>query len=438
MTTRLKSQLLARDAYPSWRRRVESAEISVRVVTPYFDAMLTRLLRNSSLAPSDLQVLTDLSPESGTLSYRRQLVATRTLIKNGIEVRSLPRVHAKVLICDGSAVTVGSQNFTTYARQSRETTTVPDLSLVDSAFLRTIDKWWAAAMVVEIEFIERLLQELDEAVKAADEANRVLVQQFDELLGAEQERLEEIEWRRSRPIHIDIGNALRSDRVAQGETHASLQYVDWYQSLAVFDEWSTLARWIVGTGPDARIVRLTPTLMYPILLNPSGRMGFARIAKTRITYVKTGGQWNSPGRFGSFAYRMSVDMPSTGLDDHNLRVSLTPGATIFGTGSIELRFRFVGDSATLTGSSVRGPDQLRFWTKQGLETRTIEELRQEITVPDMVDQVVHAAIKGGFTFDRLGRDDHNANRFFPRGLISVRLVEFDELPVLVASSEAID
>lgn len=397
--------------------------------------MLTRLLKNSILAPTDVQVLTDLSPESGTLSYRRQLVATRSLIQSGVEVRSLPRIHAKVLICDSDAVAVGSQNFTTYARRSRETTNVPDLSLVDSAFLRTIDEWWAAAMVVEIDFIEQLLRELDEAIKAADEANQVLTQRFEELLAAEQTRLEELERRRRRPIHVDIRNALGSERVAQGVTHASLQYVDWYQSLAVLNEWSTLARWIVGGGPDARVVKLTPTLFYPILLDPSGRMGFARVAKTRITYVRTNGRWTSPERFGSHAYQMSINMPEIGLDDHNVRVSLTPMVTTSRNASIDLRLRFVGDNATLAGSSIRGPDEIRAWRNGKIETQSMEDLRLEVIDPPVLEQVVHAALKGGFSYERLGIDNHNADKFFPRGLIAVRLVEFGTQPVLVASSE---
>jgi phosphatidylserine/phosphatidylglycerophosphate/cardiolipin synthase-like enzyme len=58
------------------------------------------------------------------------LIGVRALLRRGIEVRSLSRLHAKVLICDWRTATIGSQNFTSYGRGSHETTAVPtdDLS----------------------------------------------------------------------------------------------------------------------------------------------------------------------------------------------------------------------------------------------------------------------------------------------------------------------
>jgi hypothetical protein len=114
---------------------------SVRVYSPYLDDLVVRLLGNTELDAEDLSVVTDLSPESGTLTYRRQLLAIRRLLSQDVEVRSLPRLHAKVLLVDGKSVTVGSQNFTSYARKSKETTAVPALDMRESRLVDTLERW---------------------------------------------------------------------------------------------------------------------------------------------------------------------------------------------------------------------------------------------------------------------------------------------------------
>ena len=119
MTSGLDRTFLARDAYRTWKRSVQAAEKSVRVFTPYLDGMLVRLLGNAELSSEAISVVTDLSPTSGALDYRGQLLGIRALLTKGIGVWSLPRLHAKVLVCDDTRVTVGSQNFTSYARSSR-------------------------------------------------------------------------------------------------------------------------------------------------------------------------------------------------------------------------------------------------------------------------------------------------------------------------------
>ncbi|MEV5040760.1 hypothetical protein [Microbacterium sp. LMI1x-1-1.1] len=70
--------------YTSWKRSVQKAEKSVRVFTPYFDRTLDRLLGNAHLGSGDIAVVTDLSPASGALEYRGQLLAVRAILRRGI------------------------------------------------------------------------------------------------------------------------------------------------------------------------------------------------------------------------------------------------------------------------------------------------------------------------------------------------------------------
>ena len=217
MSTEIDGVFLARDAYDIWKRRVRRASTTVRVFTPYFDPMLDRLLGNAVVKVDSISVVTDLSPESGALDYRRQLIGARALLRRGIELRSLPRLHAKVLLCDAKLITVGSQNFTSYARHSKETTSAPTEDVADSAFLTTLDEWYSAATAVSLEFVELLLAQLDQPVRELQAAQQVLISAFEErwtayleLLEQERLRLEAAARRRFHREPVGLGLSSRS------------------------------------------------------------------------------------------------------------------------------------------------------------------------------------------------------------------------------------
>jgi hypothetical protein len=171
-------EFLAADIYPKWKRRVARATESVRIYSPYLDRLAVDLLGNAALGPGSVAVVTDLSPESGPFGYRSQLLAIRRLISSGIEVRSLPRLHAKVLLIDGQQVTLGSQNFTGYARKSRETSVAADADLSASTLVRTLNEWFDNAGPVDGNLVDRLLERLEQPMAHAREAIQDLIDSF--------------------------------------------------------------------------------------------------------------------------------------------------------------------------------------------------------------------------------------------------------------------
>jgi hypothetical protein len=171
-------EFVAADIYPKWKRRVAAAAESVRVYCPYLDRLAVDLLGNSALGPENVAVVTDLSPESGPSDYRGQLLAIRRLISSGIEVRSLPRLHAKVLLVDGRQVTMGSQNFTGYARRSKETSLAADADLGASTFVRILNEWFNEAVPVDGDLVDRLLERLEQPMARAREAIQELINSF--------------------------------------------------------------------------------------------------------------------------------------------------------------------------------------------------------------------------------------------------------------------
>jgi phosphatidylserine/phosphatidylglycerophosphate/cardiolipin synthase-like enzyme len=185
MTT--KETLRATDIHREWKRAVSSASLSVRVFTPYFDRLLPQLLKGAKQRGLTVAVVTDLSPTGGQ-DYPAQLRAAKRLLKLGISLKTLPRLHAKVLQVDRDIVGLGSQNFTTYARSSRETSIIPMVHYNEARFLEQLDQWAKLANVVDLAMVEALSDRLTNAFRVLAKQEAELHTQYDQIIAAEQRK----------------------------------------------------------------------------------------------------------------------------------------------------------------------------------------------------------------------------------------------------------
>lgn len=443
MAMELDRLILARDVYKSWKRRVQQAEESVRVFTPYFDRALDRLLGNADLEPGDISVVTDLSPASGALDYRGQLLGVRALLRRGIEVRSLARLHAKVLLCDEVHVTIGSQNFTSYGRGSHETTALIGDDITDTTFAATLAEWYAAATPVSLDFIEGLLAELADLAEAARSASNRLTDEFDHewakyLAQLEVERRARETAARRKPLALQLARALRvsAERHPRERVWAKLRLageVDVYETL-IADRDSSLTRWRKrlpnGGTASSTLTRLN---FYPIILNPTGRMAFGRIAQTRITYVRSSVKWTRPRELFGRMYNLTVRFPTNGLESVNVEMSLTVGGQPE-YASLELGIRFDGLEVILNRREVRE-------TRQSSTARSFYVARQRSLLEQLAATLEESTNLAGlvasafatFTYSELGVGNRNATEFFPRGWVRVTMIEYAERPVLVVT-----
>lgn len=435
-------QFLAKDVSPVWKRRMKAAEESVRVFTPYLDQMLVRLLRTVKLDVSALSVVTDLSPSSGALSYRRQLVSIRLLLLDGIEVRSLVRLHAKVLLVDGRLVTVGSQNFTSYARSSRETTAVPDADMSGSDLLETLDAWYAEAEPVDLTFVEQLLGKLDPLMVQVDAANAELVAAFEDADAKHQRELAErrdLEVRQRAEKRIREANALAEReplanavdtaarespyRVEKATAWARLSYDNRgdYWSLRA-DKDSDLTRWLWGFG-DFVLGReqLTRLSFYPLILASSGRMAFVRLGQTVVTYTWQGVVWGAPWPVGGQRLWFDVSFPESSIDTANM--VLTARWAKDAPHGYQVRLRFDGREIWPTDQGRLGQPH----APAQLENAVLGALDDDKQQAELFSRVF-APLRNPKGF--IG--DHNASRFFSPAWHQIHLLDFQESKVLVA------
>lgn len=421
---------LARDVYAEWKRRVQRAESSIVVYTPYFDRMLERLLSNSDLPNSEVAVITDLRPGENSGVYRGQLLAARALLRRGVQVAVLARLHAKVLVTDDLLCTVGSQNFTTYGRGSREATVASQADIGDSDFAETLARWRDEAVDIDEDFVERLLEELEEPTAQVRAAQLALESAYDALW-------EQHENERAQPAYAEVLDLLtrsRGDRVARSFVWARLQDVpsgEWGDQVATLlaDSTSNLTKWpTVGGHGEPHIRKLTRLQMYPLIRRESGRMGFARVGETRITFVRSR-VTDRVIRSGGEVFLVDVFFPKDDLDRRNMVLTVRPRHGLV-KWTIEFEIRFDGREAKVVNSAAVVPPTQPGRPPSGAQQAEARRHEERLQTPHVLRQLVRDALTP-FKFKELGIENSNASSFFGRGWKQIRMVEFDDGAVLV-------
>lgn len=107
-------------AYSSWLEIAESAQSQLVIFSPFLDEMIIHLFEECPLNWEKLGLVTQLDWEDTTMQGLTKKVVLRRLIDNGVDVRYLPRLHAKAIVSDWDRAVIGSQNFTYYSQQSYE------------------------------------------------------------------------------------------------------------------------------------------------------------------------------------------------------------------------------------------------------------------------------------------------------------------------------
>lgn len=432
---------LARDVYGVWKRRVSRAQASIRVFTPYFDKLLDRLLSNATIAPERISVVTDLSPESGALNYRRQLVAALVLLDHGIEIRSLPRLHAKVLLCDGKTAVVGSQNFTSYARGSNETTVANATDVGGSTFLETLEDWYASAAPLTAEFIDTLLNHLEAPIEEIAQAHQTLSHAFEEewrIYLDEREALrraaEAAEARRALPVRLAVAFSNATERQAREAVWARLEDSGGWNGFRTLraDRGATFTEWLGRDSSGARTrVVLERFHLHPVIVSTTGRMGFARVAGQQISYVRFSIDWNRPCEILGQRYRMAVRYPESDLATSNIEMTLTlAGQPEFV--KLELRILFDGTDARLSGSEVKST--VGAGSMAAGQRETLQSLALALGDVDSMGNVIATTFKP-FKYEVLGIDNPNAADFFPSGWVKTTLIDFRGTHVLVVAPQ---
>lgn len=398
-----------RDVADTWKRRIAKAEESVTIFAPFFDGLLRKLLtEHLFVACSDITIVTTIDPAS-ILEEPRKLHTIKWLLKKGYTVLSLDRLHAKILLIDDRFVTVGSQNFTLYARRSKEATVVPNASLEGSTFVNTLIDWRESAEFIEKELVCELIKKLEPKIQehekllgnTKEELNAIIDKHTGERLSAEIKKLEELESK-------------SRIRLSDGVAYATVKYAgDYYNYHSLIaDKDYSLTNWVSDDSEDwdLKNVRLRP-----ILLVDNGRMGFGRIARTRITYIRKGVSLTKPFELDDgLSLDVSIRFPDSNFRKRNIIVTLA--APMYGRCDFGVRFN--GNSAIITTK--------RFYKGEDPESFNVFKNRLKTNLfssRTTIDRLYSRVFKP-FRYQKLGIENHNIKEYLTAEHYRLSLVEF--------------
>jgi hypothetical protein len=192
-----------------------------------------------------------------------------------------------------------------------------------------------------------------------------------------------------------------------------------YHSL-VADSSADLTAWVDrnnGTPTSRKVPRLR---MHPLILEDSGRMGFARVGKERISYVRTTVSWRAPLSIDSYPLQVTVKFPDSDTNERNIALTFAVPDWL-GSRSFSIDAHFDAETFTILESTSRA-------TVSDLERATREYLRGPRALRMFIQKYFAA-----FKYTELGVGAHNAREFFPGTRYKIRLFECASTPFFLAT-----
>lgn len=246
---------------------IENATYSVDIFTPYLDFTINKLIQSVS-ANIEVTIITSL--EGDTLFQKDyQINALIEAMNNGVVVKNLKGLHAKILMVDKKNISLGSQNFTNRGRKNKEAGFISIASFENSDFLISLESWIEESTNISLELLENLKRFINDNEEEISDVKERFNKGVEEILS-------------------DFYNT--TYRFAQGSVIVTKTVPppnrDYFSFFA--GEHNNLCKWIKTNkeGTEEQ-VDLNDYDYHPSLNLYTMQMAFLRIHTSRITFIKT-------------------------------------------------------------------------------------------------------------------------------------------------------
>lgn len=414
----------------AWKNAADNSSEPILIFSPY----LTSTVASTILASSHAAEIHTRFEVELFASGSSSLSTLRSLIDAGHALFHVPDLHAKVVLDRQGFVSVGSQNLTRRGSRNREVTALFSGADAAHAVAELVDPWLADRSSITgqmIDEMERLIGPATELFAAAKASALALQDTLDATVARwEAERAaKELALREAIRRALE-DQRLRAERLLQLRNRvaslrqASVSVSAWIErqqsgghvySLVAANH-ADLTRWII----DGKEHQLERARRYLCIDTATGKLGWARVMTTRITYIQSSLVHNDIVRIASLPCTLS------------LRASRHAEISVQGNLEITISLNqqplylvnmwYVPGSLTqvnarqLTSGSVS--ERLHTW---------LEDAREEFQL------TILKAISTPFKYkNNLGGDQ--ANNFFSRPRSHLRLALDRGSPVLIASA----
>jgi hypothetical protein len=313
---------------PKWAATARSTNGASVFLSPYLTSTTAEtVLRNLKVKARIYTLFKAENFASGASS----LGTLRKLVVDGHLLFHLEGLHAKVALFDDVG-SIGSQNLTRGGTTRLEASVVLTDPVAIQHMKTRVTEWIEEASPISLDMIEDMERELRPLRKQYVKAQR-LAQELDGLI-EERELLRvatkaqarvKVRRRRVRAFVRSIQSTNQSSDVVYGEIQSVNTNAGWsttHSLIALYR--GNLLRWRLANEE----VGLSTTKRYLCVIPTSGKLGWARVMKTRITFVGAGVLNAGFITIGESRYRVSMqaDWSNDGARGRNLEVTLAFGA----------------------------------------------------------------------------------------------------------------
>jgi hypothetical protein len=336
-------EIFFRSVVRRWKQQIATATDRVIILSPYVTSNTAEAVVSTGRAQA-CELYTRFSLElfaCGSSSIK----TLKRLLLRGCSLYELPAVHAKVILVPGVFASIGSQNLTNGGSRNKEATTVLSEPNQLVTIRACVEQWVREARPIDMQMIEDMeavlppvVRQFRAARKAAEAAGRALQQAADDR-AARQLREKQHQGQMQTRQRGQDGAHGTSARVTQLRTAlsrlprapttltADVRRIDSTYShvYSLLIRKGKLTTWNIAGRP----LQLTSSYRYLCFLEDSGKLGWARVMNTRISFVARSVTKTQPADVGGVSCKIALsavwdDELSTGV---NVIVTLKPTAT---------------------------------------------------------------------------------------------------------------
>lgn len=291
----LKKEIFLRNVAGRWKT-VLNTDKKVYVLSPYITSVAEKILENVKNV-GDCEIYTTFEIENFVFGSS-SLKTLKNLFEKGFKIYFVPQLHAKIILVADTFVSIGSQNLTIQGTKNKEAT-FTSTSLEAVKFVENeLIEWIKDSKEISLEMIEetekeiRPLKKLFKKLKGdIEKVEEFVIEKENQ---REIERKEKIEYEKRIAIlkakvreiektQVFVRGSVKSVE-SQSYSYFGKNYSNVWTFMPYLNYGSDLLNWRINLERKS----LQKTFYCLALVKDTGKLGWARVTKTRITYFQQG------------------------------------------------------------------------------------------------------------------------------------------------------
>jgi hypothetical protein len=292
-----KSVELFNNLKPEWLKIIEQNS-NVIIFSPYLTDLVFEIISDHS---KNIKAIYTKFLLIDFVCGASKLDVIKSLRERGIDVFYSNELHAKIILTENK-VTIGSQNLTSGSENNFELSVLVEGSKSTKNVYKNIDSFIKKAKIINNDMITMM----EEAICLAEVPYKEWIGSLNIL---EKDMLDKSALKEKK----QGGNVLRLQKNVETLEHSNWIYCkfghimdemgSWKSPLMPYDKHSSLLNWEINENKYS-LIRLN---RYLVLNKMTSQIGWARVAKTRITFIYGGIDFNELITLNETTYTISVE-----------------------------------------------------------------------------------------------------------------------------------